>query len=327
MVAVDILTGYLGAGKTTLLRHALEHGLGRRRVAVVVNELGEIGVDGTLLAGPAGVGAMVELTDGCICCSIDAQRFDRALGEVVERTDAELVVMETTGVADPVPLAGRLRRLGFGIDAVTTVVDAATLDVQLAADPVVARQIAAADFVVLAKTDLVSARAVARVERRVARLNPRASRVRAERGRIDPGLLFATGVPDWRRRAATGAGTAPRDMDAFVFRTPEHVDLERFEAVLGRLPPAVVRAKGVLRVAGAGAECVFNYASGRRELSWMRLPNVRESQAVFIGRGIQVHEAAVRAALGACVRPEGRIPAGVARAGAARESERFEWST
>lgn len=310
MVAVDILTGYLGAGKTTLLRHALDHGLDGRRVAVVVNELGEIGVDGTLLAGPSGIDTMIELTNGCICCAVDAARFDRAIVDLVARTGAELVVVETTGVADPGPLAERLRRLGFGIDAVTTVVDATAVEAQLDEEPVVARQIASADFVVIGKVDLVPARVAARVRRLVAALGPRATILTAERGRIEPRLLFATGVRSWRAAPAGSARPGADGIDAFVFRAMEPLDLERFEGVLGGLPPAVVRAKGVVRIAGAGAHCVFNYASGRRELSWMRLPDVAGSQAVFIGRDVCAHEATVRAALDACVRPERQTPAG-----------------
>jgi cobalamin biosynthesis protein CobW len=304
MVAVDILTGYLGAGKTTLLRHALAHGLDGRRVAVVVNELGEVGIDGTVLAAPAGIDALVELTSDCLCCSIDEQRFDRAIVDLVDRTGAELVVVETTGVADPGPIGDRLRRLGFGIDAVTAVVDVGAIEAQLRTEPVVARQVLAADFLVLAKGDLASPARARGAARRLGRLNPRATRLSAVRGQVDPSLLFATGVRAWRSAPAAGARPAHAGVEAFVFRTPEPVDVERFEAVLRVLPPGVVRAKGVLRVSGSDAHCVFNYASGRRELSWLRLPGVSESQAVFIGRNVWAYEGAVRAALGACVRPE-----------------------
>lgn len=303
MVAVDILTGYLGAGKTTLLRHALDHGLDARRVAIVVNELGDIGVDGTVLAGPTGIDAMIELTNGCVCCTIDEQRFDRAIVDLVDRTGAALVVIETTGVAEPGPLADRLRRVGFGLDAITTVVDAAA-EAPLVEEPVVARQIAAADFVVVGKRDLVSPATAAAVERRVRRINPRATVVAADRGRVDPRLLFATGIEAWRRPRAATPGPDAGGIEAFVFRTPGAFDLEAVERVLRALPPAVVRAKGVLRVRGAGAHCVFNYTNGRCEMSWLRLPRLPESQAVFIGRDVRAHEATVRAALVACAGPE-----------------------
>lgn len=311
MVAVDILTGYLGAGKTTLLRHALCHGLDARRVAVVVNELGAIGVDGTLLAGPIGVGAMVELTNGCICCTIDAPRFDRAIADLVERTGAELVVVETTGVADPLPLAERLRRIGFGIDAITTVVDAAALETQMARVPVVERQIAAADFVVIGKPDLVTGGALRRVERRVAAVSPRAARFVSERGRIDPALLFATGARRWWAPARPGPAAGATRVGAVTLRTGGAIVLDRFEAFLDKLPAAVVRAKGVLEVAGAGSRCVFNYTSGRRELSWMRLPRVTGAQAVFIGDDVGAHETALRSGFDACVEVP-RVPAAVA---------------
>jgi len=310
MVAVDILTGYLGAGKTTLLRHALDRGLDARRVAIVVNELGDVGVDGTILAGPAGVDAMIELTNGCICCTIDERRFDRAIVDLADRTGAALVVVETSGVADPIPLGERLRRLGFGIDAVTTVVDAAAVDEQRRRAPVVDRQIAAADFVVVGKVDLVRPRRVASVARRLRRMNPRATHLVAERGRVDPSLLFATGVRRWRRRQPATWGEGTGGIDTFTFRTPAPLDLESLERVLRRLPRAIVRAKGVVRVTSADAHCVFNYTNGRCEMSWLRVPTLSESQAVFIGPNIHLHEAAVRAALDACVRP--RRPLAVA---------------
>lgn len=307
MVAVDILTGYLGAGKTTLLRHALDHGLNGRRVAIVVNELGAVGIDGTLLAAPASVGRMVELTNGCVCCTIDEQRFDRAVVELVERTGADVVVVETTGVADPDALVGRLRRVGFRIDAITTVVDVAAFEDARRREPVVERQIAAADFVVLGKVDLASARTTRRVERAIAAINPRAVRMTAERGRVDPTLLFATGARVWRERAVRGTAADAHGIESFVVRGCGPVDVHRVEHVLRALPRGIVRAKGVLRAAGSGAHCVFNYASGRHELSWVEAPGLGDGQAVFIGREAGRHAGAIRAALNACVTHDGLV--------------------
>jgi G3E family GTPase len=212
-VAVDVLTGFLGSGKTTLLRHVLDHGLKGKPVAVIMNEIGEIGIDGTVVTGLSAVEKMVELSSGCICCTIDDYRFDLAIQEIVDTVRPHVIIIESTGLADPEPLAARIKGAGLGLDAVITVVDAANVERELAESEVVARQIAAADFVVVNKTDLVDTRALARVEKRVAGLNPRAARFRSVQGAIDSELLFATGVAAYRERAARRRPTTSRGRD------------------------------------------------------------------------------------------------------------------
>ncbi|HET9772604.1 MAG TPA: GTP-binding protein, partial [Acidimicrobiia bacterium] len=99
-IPVDVVGGFLGSGKTTLLRRLLEQGTGER-VAVVVNEFGEIGIDGLVVGGLGFGERMVELSSGCICCQLDTVHFEIALEELIEATSPERVVIETTGVADP----------------------------------------------------------------------------------------------------------------------------------------------------------------------------------------------------------------------------------
>ena len=104
-VAVDILTGFLGSGKTTLLRHVLDHGLKGKPVAVVMNEIGEVGIDGKVVTGLSNVEKMVELSSGWICCTIDDYRFDLAIQEIVDtvkRTGAKVV--------GPIPLPTRINK-------------------------------------------------------------------------------------------------------------------------------------------------------------------------------------------------------------------------
>jgi len=303
-VAVDILTGFLGSGKTTLLRHVLDHGLEGKPVAVIMNEIGEIGIDGRVVTGLSAVEKMVELSSGCICCTIDDYRFDLAIQEIVETVQPHVIIIESTGLADPEPLAERVHGAGLGLDAVITVVDAANAERHLAESDVTARQIAAADFVVVNKIDLVDARALERIEKRVRRLNPRAERFRSVRGALDSDLLFATGVASWRERARADAPAAGHlhvdDIASFVWRSPRRLDQAAFERMLARLPRDVLRAKGVVRFAGRDWQCLFNFTCGRHELSWVRLPGPSESQAVFIGRGLARHRSRIEATLAAC---------------------------
>ena len=199
-----------------------------------------------------------------------------------------------------------MKTAGLGLDAIITLVDAANVDRQLAEAEVTTSQIQAADFLVVNKLDLVDERAAAAVEKRLAKMNPRAERFHTVRGAIDSDLLFATGVATYRERAraASSDHLHADGIGSFVYRTPHPLDQERFARVLDRLPRSVLRAKGIVRFAGRDWQGLFNYTCGRHELAWVKLPNVEETQAVFIGRDLDRHGAEIRAALAACERPE-----------------------
>ena len=301
-VAVDILTGFLGSGKTTLLGHVLAHGLRGKPVAVIMNEIGEVGIDGRVITGLANVDKMVELSSGCICCSIDDYRFDLAIQEIIETAKPHLVIIESTGLADPEPLAYRVKNAGLGLDAVITVVDAANVKRHLAETEVARAQIEAADFLVVNKTDLVDDTALAAVERRLTRLNPRAERFRSVRGALDSEVLFATGVAAYRQRAQHPTNHLAADgIGSFVYHSARPLRQEAFERVLGRLPRDVLRAKGIVRFAGRDWRALFNFTCGRHEITWIRLDEAgTESQAVFIGRDLDRHRARIERELVAC---------------------------
>ena len=301
-VAVDILTGFLGSGKTTLLRHVLAHGLDGKPVAVIMNEIGEVGIDGRVVTGLANVEKMVELSSGCICCSIDDYKFDLAIQEIIDTAKPHLVIIESTGLADPEPLAYRVKNAGLGLDAVITVVDAPNLDRHLREADVARAQIEAADFVVVNKVDLVDDKALARVEKRVAKLNGRAERFRTVRGAIDSDVLFATGVAAYRERARVSSDHLHADgIASFIHRARRPLRQEAFERLLARLPADILRAKGLVRFAGRDWHCLFNFTCGRHELTWMKLDGVGdETQAVFIGRNLDRHRARITADLVAC---------------------------
>ncbi len=240
-VAVDILTGFLGSGKTTLLRHVLDHGLKGKRVAVIMNEIGEIGIDGTVVTGLSNVERMVELSSGCICCTIEDYKFDLAIQEILDTAKPHLVIIESTGLADPEPLAYRVKAAGLGLDAVITVVDAANVDRHLGETEVARAQVAAADFLVVNKLDLVPEAAVTKLEKRLARMNPRAERFRTVRGAIESDVLFATGVATYRELARQASDHVHVDgIGSFVFRSRSPLDQDRFERLLA--PAAVGRA-------------------------------------------------------------------------------------
>jgi cobalamin biosynthesis protein CobW len=122
----NLLTGFLGSGKTTLLKYILQHGLQTKRVAIIMNEIGDIGIDGKVITGLEGVESMVEFNNGCVCCTIDDYRFAIAVQQIIEETTPDLLIIETTGLADPNPIVDRLKTASVARDAVITTVDAAT---------------------------------------------------------------------------------------------------------------------------------------------------------------------------------------------------------
>lgn len=292
----SILTGFLGSGKTTLLQHVLERGLSRGPVAIVMNELGDIGIDGNVITDFQSVEKMVELNSGCVCCTISELQLGQALNEIVEEISPLLIIIETTGIAEPGPIESRLRTFGHNIESVVTVVDATTFPGEASARPIIENQIRPADFLVLNKTDSVNSDRLAEINVALTELNPRAHVLPTNYGRTDPLLLFTAGA-NKRKQAAPAAHDVPNathheghahgagSVDSFSYSSNYPIDLEQLKLLLTQLPKEIIRAKGILFRSGGAVPLLFNYVCGRfdfRDLSDLRNP--ASTQAVFIGQ-------------------------------------------
>ncbi|WP_062014147.1 GTP-binding protein [Aureimonas sp. AU4] len=200
-IPVTVLTGYLGAGKTTLLNRILSENHGKR-YAVIVNEFGEIGIDNDLIVETDE--EIYEMNNGCVCCTVrgDLVRVVEGLTRRQGRFDA--IVVETTGLADPVPVAQTFFmdedvRAKTRLDAVVALVDAKHLPQRLKDSREAEDQIAFADVVIVNKTDLVSPEELAQVEATVRAINPHAVMHRAKRADIDLRRVLDQGAFDLTR--------------------------------------------------------------------------------------------------------------------------------
>ena len=192
---VTILTGFLGAGKTTLLNHILSNQQGVK-TAVLVNEFGEIGIDNDLIIATGE--DMVELSNGCICCSINGELLD-AVYRILDRPDpVDYLVVETTGLADPLPVAmtflGSDLRDATRLDSIITLIDAENFSDEILDGEVARAQVVYGDILLLNKCDLVSEERLAEVESRLREIKTDARILRSVKGDVSLPLLLSVGL-------------------------------------------------------------------------------------------------------------------------------------
>ena len=194
---VTIITGFLGSGKTTLLNHILTNQQGIK-TAVLVNEFGEIGIDNELIVNTSDDNTMVELSNGCVCCTIN-EDLANAVYKIMERPDkVDYMIVETTGLADPLPVAltflgSELRDL-TRLDSIVTVVDAENFNISLFNSEVAQSQIAYGDIILLNKTDLVDEADLDKLEVQIRDIKEGARILRTERGNVPLSLLLSVGL-------------------------------------------------------------------------------------------------------------------------------------
>jgi G3E family GTPase len=307
LIPVTILTGFLGSGKTTLLNHILKANHGRK-IAVIENEFGEAGIDNELLVQDRDE-QIIEMNNGCICCTVRGDLI-RILNELSTKKDEgkfhfDHVVIETTGLADPAPVAQTFFvdddiGMRYMLDAIVTMVDAKHAHDQLDEHHEAQEQVAFADRVLLTKTDLVDADHTKALRQRLVKMNPRAKISQAAHGvaAIDD-LLDIRGFnlnaildiePDFLTDVTHEHDD---DISSFVFHEERPLDVQRTEQFLSAMIQVygtkMLRYKGVLNIAQEDRRIIFqgvHMLMGVDKGALWKQGAKRESKMVFIGKDL-----------------------------------------
>ena len=296
---VTIITGFLGSGKTTLLNQILQN-KDNLKVAVLVNEFGDINIDEQLLISVDT--DMVELDNGCICCTINDSLVD-AVYRVLEREEkVDYLVIETTGLAEPLPIIltflGTELKFLTSLDAVVTVVDAAAFDAKHFESDAALSQIRYGDIVILNKTDLATSEKITELKAFIEDIKPGFRILESEHGKVPLPLILDIGltkadnyqgqISEFRRnKSAFNNHLADDGFDFVSFQSDRPFKIEKFEHFLTQqLPNTIFRAKGILWFQESPTRHIFQLSGPRYDLQaddWTSHP---KNELVFIGRNL-----------------------------------------
>lgn len=317
---VTIITGFLGSGKTTLLNHILNNQQGLK-TAVLVNEFGEIGIDNELIVSTGE--NMVELNNGCICCTINSDLVD-AVYKVLERQEnLDYLVVETTGLADPLPVAltflGTELRDLTRLDSIITVVDAANYSLDLFNSEAAYSQIAYGDVILLNKTDLVDQATLKELERKINEVKEGARIIRTTRSQVPLPLILSVGLfesdkyfdtvvddhdhHDHDDHDHSTCGHDHHDHDhhhdhhsdhlendgftSISFQSDKPFSIKKFQYFLdNQLPTNIFRAKGIMWFDESPKRHIFHLCGKRFTLDDDEWQGQLKNQLVLIGQNL-----------------------------------------
>lgn len=277
-IPIVIVSGYLGVGKTTFIREAIKQ-LEGKKIAIIMNEFGEVAIDSEIIKGK--YVNMVELAGGCVCCSLTGE-LQLAINEILEKVKPELILIETTGIAEPDTVIFNLSEMeNVRLDLVITIVDADNL-AKFEIGYVGKIQIESADIILLNKIDLIEKKVLEQLKEKIREINKNAYIFETVRGKIDLNILFGLEIKEKTIEKRIHDEKEHSIFDYFHFENDKIFSFEKFEEFLNNLPKEIIRVKGFIKT--NKGNYFFNYVNGRYEFEEYEC---EKNKILFVGINIR----------------------------------------
>lgn len=300
MVSSFVITGFLGVGKTTMLTNSVKDYFPDKKIAIVVNEFGDIGVDSKVLTNV--YSEVLEISEGCICCQL-AEEFESGVSEIIEKYDPEIIFVETSGASEPFPIFLSLQNLGISVEGVICVVDSKNFD-SYKENSTAKYQLGGSNIIVMNKTDLITEEEATEVEAEIRNIkeefdikNTMTGKPifknyvlhRAEQGLVNKevfeGIYRVEDVVELALDLKHLDHTVKDSLTQKVAYFKEGITFQDVDDVLDKLPKNIYRVKGVVSVEDVPNAIFINYAFG--DVSFEELVDYEgKSLLIFIGENI-----------------------------------------
>lgn len=300
MISSFVITGFLGVGKTTMLTNSVKQYFNDKKIAIVVNEFGDVGVDSKILTNV--YSEVLEISEGCICCQL-SEEFEKGVAEIIKNYDPEIIFIETSGASEPFPIFLSLQNLGISVDGIVCVVDAKNFS-SYKDNSTAKYQLGGSNIIVLNKTDLVSDEEAIEVEQDIREIkekynikNTMTGKAifnnyvihRAKQGLVNKevfeGIYKIEEVLKFAEDFKHLDHTMKDSLTQKVAYLKEDIYFNDIDTVLANIPENIYRVKGVIKVKDVPNAIFVNYAFG--DVTFEELEEYKgKSLLIFIGDNI-----------------------------------------
>ncbi len=295
MISSFVITGYLGSGKTTLIINSVKEHLKDKRVAIVVNEFGEVGLDGKILKNA--YSEVLEISEGCICCKL-SQEFESSVIKIIQDYKPEVIIVETSGTSEPFPIIFSLRTVGTAVDGVICVVDTKNFE-KYKHEDTAKYQLASSNIIVLNKMDLVDEEQAKRVEEEIKEIKEKYKLenlfMQEEKKNIYKIYRAVKGVVPEEVFEGVGNPLVLKEevhlhshghITQKVVELGDEVSYDELIKFLKELPENVYRAKGIVKIKEYGYPVFVHYVFGDTDIGIPAQGYEGKSFLVLIGKNL-----------------------------------------
>ena len=301
MISSFVITGFLGVGKTTMLTNSVKENFGDKKIAIIVNEFGDVGVDSKILKNVHS--EVLEISEGCICCQL-AEEFEAGVAEIIQKYDPEIIFVETSGASEPFPIFLSLQNMGISVDGVICVVDSKNFG-SYKENSTAKYQLGGANIIVLNKMDLVTEDEIKLLENELAEIKEQYNikntmtgepifknyvTYRAEQGLVGrelfEGIYKVEEVVEFAKDFQHLDHTLKDSITQKVAYLKEDINFADLDKILENIPESIYRVKGIAKVKDVPNAIFVNYSFGDPSFEEL-LDYDGKSLLIFIGENVE----------------------------------------